>query len=337
MKEGTKFIASTWQKLNSAEKINGKWQVKNLLEGIQINNLLNPGQGLPLYAATQKNGILCSHDSGETWTNLGMEGIPVKSLAIHPKDPKTIYAGCKPVSLYVSHNGGESWQELESLRSKRKWWWFSPAEPPDWRPYVQALTISPDNPDKILAGMELGGVLRSEDAGRTWSKHIRGADIDCHSLKFHPTHADWVYQGGGNGVAFSKNGGRTFKKPKKGLGSKYGWMIAGDSQRPEVWYLSASEFPKLWRGEFVPTAHNDGKANAHIYRKIGETDWEQLSGGLPDPLNYMAYALVPDPEQGGHLYAGLANGDVWHTADYGDSWSQLPFNIGGIHRDMILI
>jgi hypothetical protein len=337
MQDASKFIATTWQKLNSAEKINGEWKVKTLLEGMQINNLFHPGQDLPLYAATQENGVLVSHDRGKTWKSLGMEGIPVKSLAIHPQDPQTIYAGCKPVSLFVSRNGGETWQELESLRSTRKWWWFSPAEPPDWRPYVQALTISPDNPDTILAGMEVGGVLRSEDGGRSWSKPLRGADVDCHSLKFHPTHSDWVYQGGGNGVAFSKNGGRNWKKPKDGLGPKYGWMVAGDSHRPEVWYFSASDFPKLWRGEFVPPAHNDGNANAHIYRKVGETAWELLSGGLPEPLDYMAYALIPDPEQGGHLYAGLANGDVWHTGDYGDTWSQLPFNLGGIHRDMILI
>ena len=51
----------------------------------------------------------------------------------------------------------------------------------------------------------------------------------------------------------------------------------------------------------------------------------------------MAYALIPDPNLTGHLYAGLANGDVWYTQDYGDSWNKLPFNLGGIHRSMIMI
>jgi len=61
------------------------------------------------------------------------------------------------------------------------------------------------------------------------------------------------------------------------------------------------------------------------------------SGGLPQPLDYMAYALVTDPGAPGHLYAGLSNGDVWHTADFGDNWNQLPFNLRRIERSMILI
>jgi hypothetical protein len=51
----------------------------------------------------------------------------------------------------------------------------------------------------------------------------------------------------------------------------------------------------------------------------------------------MAYALLTDPLAPGHLYAGLSNGDVWHSADYGDRWVQLPLNMRGIHRSMILL
>jgi photosystem II stability/assembly factor-like uncharacterized protein len=332
------FLAANGKTLVRAENVQGEWSVKNFLHGSQINNLVSdPRQPERVFAATQRDGVLISNDSGKHWEGIGLEGIPIKSLAVSPHDSMTIYAGAKPVSLCVSRNGGKSWEELDGIRNARKWWWFSPAEPPDWRPYVQALTVSPNNPDVILAGIEFGGVLRSDDGGKNWSKHLRGADHDCHSLKFHPTDADWVYQGGGGGAAVSQDGGKTWKKPKSGMGSKYGWMVAADAQRPEVWYFSASNFPKLWRGEFIPPAHNDGHANAHIYRKVGGAAWEQLSGGLPDPLDYMAYALIPDPTLRGHLYAGLANGEVWYTTDYGDTWEQLSFNLGGIHNSMIMI
>ncbi|HSM26030.1 MAG TPA: hypothetical protein VK856_14295 [Anaerolineaceae bacterium] len=338
MENTKRFLATTGNVLNCVEMLNGDWRNRTILENHRINALIqDPENSRRVYAATQKDGVLVSHDSGDHWENIGLNGIPIKSLAINPMDPKTIYAGCKPVSLYVSKNGGKSWEELDGIRKARQWWWFSPAEPPEWAPYVQALTISPSNPKVILAGIELGGVLRSEDGGVTWSNHLRGADRDCHSLKFHPTDADWVYQGGGGGAAVSQDGGITWKKPKNGIGSKYGWMIAADAQRPEVWYFSASDFPKLWLGEFEPPAHRDGKAKAHIYRKVGGAAWEQLSGGLPDPLDYMAYALIPDPTLSGHLYAGLSNGDVWHTKDFGDIWERLPFNLGGIHNSMIMI
>ena len=338
MTQNKVFIAATGKTLSRAKYIDGAWKVEIILEGMRVNCLFcDPSNPQRIYAGTQRNGILVSGDSGKNWESLGLKSTPVKSLAVSPHDPKTIYAGCKPVSLYVSRDGGQSWNELEGMRRAKKWWWFSPAEPPDWRPYVQALTISPSNPDVIMAGIELGGVLRSEDGGQTWSKHRRGADRDCHSLKFHPSNGDWVYQGGGGGAAFSQDGGLTWRKAKNGIGTKYGWMVAADPQRPEVWYFSASNLPKLWKGEFTPPAHHDGKANAHIYRSVGGAAWEQLSGGLPEPLDYMAYALVPDPEASGHLYAGLANGDIWHTTDYGDTWKQLPFNMGGIHNSMMMI
>ena len=69
----------------------------------------------------------------------------------------------------------------------------------------------------------------------------------------------------------------------------------------------------------------------------GGAPWERLGGGLPQPLDYMAYALVTDPGAAGHLYAGLASGHVWHSADYGDSWQRLPFQFDGIQRAMIII
>jgi hypothetical protein len=339
------FLASTGRSLTRAEAINGDWQVTTPVENTQVNCLISdPSDARRVYAGTQHKGVLLSEDAGKSWRPAGMAGIPVKSLAISPAKPsnrqngkQTLLAGCKPVSLYRSGDNGESWEELPAIRQARKWWWFSPAEPPDWRPYVQALTVSPNDPNVILAGIELGGLLRSVDGGLSWSKHLKGAELDCHSVSFHPTDGNWAYQGGGGGAAYSRDGGKSWQKPKDGLGRKYGWMVAADASQPEIWYFSASDLPKLWRGEFAPPAHVDGQANAHIYRKVGGAAWQQLSGGLPEPLDYMAYALLPDPSKAGQLYAGLSNGEVWQTSDYGDTWDQLPFNLSGIQRTMILI
>ncbi len=81
----------------------------------------------------------------------------------------------------------------------------------------------------------------------------------------------------------------------------------------------------------------DGQANAFIYRSAGGAAWEKLGGGLPQPLTHMAYALLTDPAAPGHLYAGLSSGDVWQSTDHGDHWQQLPFNLGGIQRMMIIV
>jgi hypothetical protein len=345
MKTNKIFLAATGSSLTKAVFESGSWQVSEQLNGVKINAFaVDKEKSGAIYIATQKHGVLKSEDSGASWKSIGLKNTPVKSVAVNYRSSdgtgqltRTIYAGCKPVSLYVSEDEGETWRELEGLRRARRWWWFSPAEPPEWTPYVQALSISPEDPNVILAGIELGGVLRSDDGGHHWSGHLRGAGRDCHSIKFHGKSGKWIYMNSGSGPSFSQDGGYRWKKAKAGLGIVYGWMVAADPQHPEIWYQSSSGMSNLLKGEFTPPAHNDGNARAHIYRTIAGKDWEQLSGGLPEPLNYMAYALITDPEKSGHLYAGLANGDVWHTEDYGDTWGQLPFNLISIHNSMIMI
>lgn len=333
------FLSSNGTGLVRLKKDAGDWVSSHPLEGVKINCIVSdPANPRKIFLGTQNHGILLSTDAGKTWRSVGLNQIPVKSIAVDPNDPNTIYAGGRPVSLYVSRDGGTVWEELPAMRKTPRFWWFSPADPPGMLPYVNGLTVSPLDSNVILAGIELGAVMRSDDRGQTWSKHLRGCDRDCHSLKFHPNDGNWAYEAGGlSGVAFSQNGGKDWRKPKEGLGTKYGWVVAADPEQPEIWYLSAAEPANLLQGEFTPPGHNDGKANAHIYRKNGDEPWVKLSGGLPEPLDYMAYDLAVVAERPGHVYAGLSNGAVWHSEDYGDHWRQMPFNLGRVNYLLIVI
>ncbi|MEJ2733824.1 MAG: hypothetical protein P8189_09710 [Anaerolineae bacterium] len=44
-----------------------------------------------------------------------------------------------------------------------------------------------------------------------------------------------------------------------------------------------------------------------------------------------------DPTAPGHHYAGVSSDDVWHTADYADSWAKLHVDLSRFHGTMILI
>ncbi|RME84460.1 MAG: hypothetical protein D6775_05405 [Caldilineae bacterium] len=307
----------------------GEWRVTHHAIGHRVACLAaDPFHPARVYAGTSK-GILRSDDHGLTWRLLGMERHIVKSLAVSPHDPGVLYAGTKPPAVFKSEDGGAHWMELEAFqRIRGRRFWRSPAEPPDWRAYVMAIALSPTDPKVVVAGIEFGAVVRSEDGGRTWSNHRKGAIRDCHSLTFHAKNGDWVYEAGGRGAAVSQDGGRTWEQPREGLDRRYGWACAADPERPEIWYISAG--PIGWKG--VPQAHVDGAANSYIFRKAGGAAWEKLGGGLPQPMPYLAYALLTDPGSPGHVYAGLANGQVWHSTDYGDSWQCLPFNLGRIWR-----
>ncbi len=323
------FIATTGNGIARAVQDRvGHWTVECALEGNDVRSLAVDSSNMTtVYAGTQGNGVLRSDDCGKTWQPAGLGGRIVKSIAVSPVEPETVYAGTKPAHVFVSRDRGAHWTELAGFRRIRsRWFWFSPAELP-FSAYVQAVGVAPTNPNIIIAGIEAGAVVRSDDGGNTWSGHRTGALRDCHTLFFHPTRADWVYECGGGGAAVSRDAGMTFIQPKQGLDRNYGWACAADPERPEVWYASLSTGPFQ--------AHGEGNAQAYIYRAIGGAPFEKLSGGLPQPLDYMPYALITDPGAAGHLYAGLSNGDIWHTVDYGDTWQQLPVHLKGIQRTMV--
>ena len=331
------FISTTGHGIaRAALGDDGDWSVAELLPDRDVRCLAVDKQNLGVvYAGTQGQGVLRSDDAGQTWRNSGLEGLVVKSLAVSPVEPGTIYAGTRPAYLYVTRDGGDHWAEVESFRHIRgRRLWFSPAESP-FKAYVQGIGLSPVDPLTIVAGIEFGAVVQSTDGGRSWSGHRKGAVRDCHSLTFHASNGDWVYEAGGGGAAVSRDGGLTWRQPKEGLDRNYGWACAADPARPEVWYASVSpmgSFPKM-----IPAAHIDGEANAYIFRSTGGAPWEKLGGGLPDPLDYMAYGLLTDPAAPGHLYAGLSNGDVWFSADYGDTWQQLSFSLPAIARTLVMM
>lgn len=346
------FISTSGNSLTRAEcTASGQWVVDSVLEGVPVRCLAaDPVQRNLVYAGTQGSGVLRSEDRGKTWQPAGMEGHIVKSITVSPAQPGLIFAGTKPPGVFVSRDGGQRWTELESFRRMQRWWWFTPAEMPVTQPYVQALAASPIDPDLIIAGVELGAVLRSADGGKTWTGHQKGAIRDCHTLNFHPTDGNWVYQGGGSGAVYSQDAGITWISPdpmsareflrfmfghgdgnsERGLQARYGWAANGDPARPDVLYCATAPGPQH--------AHSgSGDAQAYLYRSQSGGIWERLSGGLPQPFDHMPYALLSDPTAPGHLYVGLSNGDVWHTADYGDHWEQLPFNMGTVWAAMIMV
>ena len=170
----------------------------------------DPFDAQVVYAGTQGNGIFRSTDRGQSWQPAGMDGQVVKAIAASPQRRGVLYAGTRPAFLFMSEDYGASWRELEGFRAiPNRRFWFSPAESP-WQAYVQAIALSPADPNVLLAGIEFGATIRSTDGGRSWSAHLGNSLRDCHSLKFHAANGDWVYEAGGTGggAALSRDGGQ---------------------------------------------------------------------------------------------------------------------------------
>ncbi|WP_411964419.1 WD40/YVTN/BNR-like repeat-containing protein [Haloferax sp. YSMS24] len=301
------------------------------LQGHSVSSLATGAAktGLVL-AGTEDSGIFLSSDGGVTWTQSGLADETVMAVAVAPSDPRRFYAGVRPSGVFRSDDGGETWGESESFRQIRgRRMWRSPASPP-FTAYVQALAVSPDDPDLVVAGIEFGAVVRSADGGETWSNHRPKAIRDCHSLVWHATEGEFVYEGGaGIGKrpgARSTDGGESWRKPGGGLDRGYGWSVAAHPTKPTIWYVSAST------GPFA--AHGGDDAKAAVFRRTGERNWVRLDG-LPGTS--MPYALLTDPAMPDHLWAGLADGSIWHSPNRGDDWDHLDERLPAVERAMVMV
>jgi photosystem II stability/assembly factor-like uncharacterized protein len=290
-----------------------EWDVKISLDGSGAQCLaLDQHHHGTNYTGSHSEGVWKSENDGGRWSNLAtaMEHSHIFSLAVSPVDG-SIYAGCEPSMILKSMDEGRNWDELEELRKlpSAPTWSFPPRP---WTSHVRWIAPNPHDADLLLAGIELGGVMRSDDGGETWLDHRPGAQRDVHALAWHPQEEGRAYEAAGGGAAWSKDNGDTWQSADAGRDHHYTWGLAVDPLDADCWYISASPGPRQ--------AHSGNNAGAHIYRWRGGGPWQVLGGGLPQPLNSLPYALAIAP---GQLYAGLSNGQIYASYDGGDSWSLL--------------
>jgi hypothetical protein len=284
------------------------WTVELFLSGSGAQCLaVDPADRDTVYAGLRAGGVRRSADGGQSWVDCKLPEPGVFSLAVSAADG-AVYAGTEPSRLFRSDDQGETWHELDALLElpSRPSWSFPPRP---WTSHVRWIAPCPHDADLLLVGIELGGLMRSSDGGRTWEDHRPGAQPDVHSLAWHPRARGRAYEAGGGGAAFSTDAGESWEPADEGRDRHYTWSVTVDPDDPDCWYVSAST------GPFA--AHGRGNPQARIYRCRDREPWQPITRGLPEPLPAMPYALLATD---GRLFAGLANGELWESRDHGDSW-----------------
>jgi hypothetical protein len=306
-----RLYAATGDGIARLDEEGGAWAVELSLARSGAQCLaIDPSDPDCVYAGLREGGVRRSVDGGRSWEDCRLPEPGVFSLAVSAADG-AVYAGTEPSRLFRSDDRGEGWRELEALLDlpSRPHWSFPPRP---WTSHVRWIAPSLHDPGLLLVGIELGGLMRSNDGGESWQDHRPGAQPDVHSLAWHPRVPGRAYEAGGGGAAFSTDGGETWQPADEGRDRDYTWSVAVDPEDPDCWYVSAST------GPFA--AHGRGDPQARIYRRRDAEPWRPLAGGLPEPLRAMPYALCA---ANGRLFAGLADGQLWESRDGGDSWTAM--------------
>lgn len=145
-------------------------------------------------------GVMVSFDGGSNWQNIsGTEFFTeaVLDLSIHPTNPQIVYVAT-PIGLFKTTDGGNHWSQL--LEEKM---------------IVRSVAINPDDPNRILMGIEEVGLFLSNDGGTSWKQVTAGLEPNGshRDIIFDPTNANTVYLADlASGVYRSEDAGGTWIK-----------------------------------------------------------------------------------------------------------------------------
>src|SRR5712691_4818348 len=289
-----------------------------------------------------------SNDGGKSWDPVGnqfvYEGVPgthqwydgslkpwefkrVWHLEPSLTDPDTVYAGVEDAALFRSTDAGATWQELPGLREH--------GTGPSWQPgaggmCLHTIILDPKNPDRMFIAISAAGTFRTDDAGKTWRAINRGLksegipDPDAevghcvHRIAMHPSRPEVLFMQKHWDVMRTDNAGESWQDIGGNLPTDFGFVIDVHAHEPETIYVlpikSDSE-------HFVP----DGKLR--VYRsRTGGNEWEALTNGLPQTdcyVNVYRDAMAVDSLDSCGVYFGTSGGQVYASADAGDSWKPI--------------
>jgi len=242
-------------------------------------------------------------------------------------DPDTVYAGVEDAAIFRSTDGGQNWKELPGLRGH--------GTGPKWQPgaggmCLHTIILDPSNPQRIFIAISAAGAFRTDDGGKTWKPINRGlrsqyipdpnAEIGhcVHHVAMHPSRPGVLFMQKHWDVMRSDNAGDSWTEVSGNLPTDFGFVIDVHAHEPETIYVvpikSDSE-------HFVP----EGKLR--VYRsRTGGNEWEALTKGLPQSncyVNVLRDAMAVDSLDKCGVYFGTSGGQVYASADAGDSWAPI--------------
>ncbi|SFR86338.1 hypothetical protein SAMN05216559_0207 [Halomicrobium zhouii] len=177
--------ADVTDRLTSAGEADGSsGVVKTLSSGRAMR--LRQFDGLPGVFAATASGLIHSPD-GDNWIGLGVPEPKVYAVGA-TLDGERLYAGTRPAAVYATDvfvPGDRAptvdWRELDGFQDlpSREEWRLPRHED---LAQVRDVTADPADPDRVVAGVEVGGVHVSDDRGETWTERRSDVNDDVHEL-----------------------------------------------------------------------------------------------------------------------------------------------------------
>jgi photosystem II stability/assembly factor-like uncharacterized protein len=294
-----------------------------------------------LYAAASSewhgSAIWRSSDLGETWTH-SSEGLAygedadkklskVSTLsAAHGR----VLAGVEAPGIFESRDGGDTWSLLTTLAGQPgSEAWDDPSNQPPGHLGISGFTSDPDDADRFWAIVQGVGLFETTDAGSSWTPRNRGLRADwpreheevgfcVHKVVRSRTDGDRMYQQNHVGMHRSDDAGLTWTEISEGLPTEFGFAAAAHPHDRDTFFVIPLD---PGHGRTMP----DGQA-AVWQTQDGGSSWQRKHAGLPQNdahLGVLRQGMAADTHDVPGYYFGTSTGQVFASADDGDSWSEI--------------
>jgi photosystem II stability/assembly factor-like uncharacterized protein len=242
-------------------------------------------------------------------------------------DPATVYAGVEDAAIFRSTDGGQNWQELPGLRGH--------GTGPKWQPgaggmCLHTIILDPSHPQRMYIAISAAGAFRTDDGGATWkpinrglrSQYIPDQDAEVghcvHHVAMHPERPGVLFMQKHWDVMRSDNAGDSWQEVSGNLPTDFGFAIDVHAHEPETIYVVPIK---------SDSEHYVHEGKLRVYRsRTGGNEWQPLTKGLPQRdcyVNVLRDAMAVDSLDKCGVYFGTTGGQVYASADAGDSWAPI--------------
>ena len=242
-----------------------------------------------------------------------MDDLHVLQAEQHPHDPNFIVCGTRPAEIFISEDNGDTWTRA-CLNAGTECWFINTTR-------VTSIHFDPRDEDTIWISVEIDGVFRSQDRGRTWTRLVEGfADCDTHDLVFIDSDDGErvVLCSTEAGLHRSVDNGATWSLvpvPKDIAPWLYWRSIKARADHQGVVLASVGDKPSGEAGVLL------------ISHDFGET-WAQAT--LSDPPNSTIWSIATNPADPNLLFFVTIFGQIYRSTDGGNSWKKSRRELGEI-------